>query len=130
MTCLQRGQPQRSTESKSVGLALEVSIHSGRENEEEKSTDQNSILLTSVGQFQGTYLLSRVTHHIYCILTHVLSISKQKKTGETKYCTGKDHYHWSREISRSFLKHNKYFSILINEIDLYGINGRLSFPIC
>ena len=60
VTSLQRGQPQRSAKSKSVGLALKVSIHSGRENKEEESTDQNSIMLTSVDQFQGTNVLSRV----------------------------------------------------------------------
>ena len=50
--------------------------------------------------------------------------------GNTKYCTGKDLYLWSRGISRLFLKHSKYFSILINKLDFYGTNGSRSLPVC
>ena len=51
-------------------------------------------------------------------------------SGNTKYRTGKDHYRWSRQKSRSFLIRRKYFSVLINKLDFHGTNGSPSLPIC
>ena len=49
--------------------------------------------------------------------------------GKTKYCTGKDLFHWSRGISRSFVKTANFILFLINKEDFYGTNSSQSLPI-
>ena len=56
--------------------------------------------------------------------------SERARAEKTKYHTGKDFYYWSLGKSRLFLRHSKYFSILINELDFQWTNGSQSLPIC
>ncbi len=60
----------------------------------------------------------------------VFKLTKNTASGKTKYCTGKDLYHWSRGKSRLFLLTLKKISVLINKLDFHGTNGCPILPIC